>query len=1246
MTGSRLLKGLPLLVLLAAHGLVEGQEVKLVDSDDRGLVLTLECPDPDLEPSSQQPGRVLPGLPGFPALNSPGEPSLPYARALVGVPEGTRPVLKIVRSPRRRLSEEGVAVNVYPAFGFTQEQGWVPPPEPPLPAGTWPRAAAEVAWTGWMRELQMAEIRLYPVRSAGENGGVFHHPYLEVRVDFLPDRSARPARRDRPPEGASPRPDLFREAQRRAILNADQLDRIRTRGSPVDGSREDGSAGGAAESGLETASSTPAPLKVGVTADGLYAIRPGDLQAAGVDPATVDPRDFRLEFRGSPVPVLVTGEFDGTFDPSDLMAFYGTAATGRFTRTNVYWLHFDGLPSRVSTRDGTFGAAAPTPASFETTVRAEQDLIYTQNVPSGALAHWWWKLQSAGDPASEDLTYTVELPNVDPAAHTLIVRANIQGRTATGDNPDHHTRIFLNGTQIDDQTWDGQIPFDHLVSPSSALISSGSNSIRIQMVGDVSFVDQVYVNFLEVTYRKTYDVTADALLAAGEGPGEFRFSFGGFSNPSALVYDVADPNAMVRIIIPAGQVTGSGPYSFEFQDLLTTDTLYAAATITFGFATPASIVQDVPSNLAGDPNGADYIIITPPDPNWISALQPLVSHRAAQGYRVLVATTEDIYDEFNFGIFDPGAIEAFLDHAWANYPGAAPEFVLLAGDAHVDYLDNYGSGVPQFVPAKLVDISSFGETPSDNAYATTFGGDFLPELITGRLPARSAADVTSMVNKILNYEISPPVSALNAQSLFVADDDDAAFEAILSAFASLTPPTMSSNKIYMTQVGAGSMPGLIKAGFDTGALMASYLGHGSMTQWAAECPWASGNVTPCFSDDPNSLVPGSNVTFVSALNCINGYHIDLAAAGAGHVDYSLAESMVRAEGRGAIAMWAPAALGTVSDYSSIGDWLFRNLFLDREYVLGRATITAVISAVTQPFSPSDMDNIRELTFFGDPATILALDSDGDDLTDSFEEGAGLDPLDNDMDDDGLLDGAEIALGTNPQDDDTDDDGLLDGADVAAGMDPLDGDTDDDGLIDSMEPLPSSDADGDGQVNGADADADGDGIFDGTEAGVTTPQPGTDTGQGFFVPDADPNTTTDSLDPDSDGGGAADGAEDRDFNGRVDPGETDPTLGNGGDDQTCSSAIPELANLTLSTSGPDLVLSWDDIEGTHPCTFYRVYMANDVALPKDSFTPFRYFVTGLSSFIHVGAAGDGMDHDYLVVAYDPLTGQGPLGHYGQ
>lgn len=160
--------------------------------------------------------------------------------------------------------------------------------------------------------------------------------------------------------------------------------------------------------------------------------------------------------------------------------------------------------------------------------------------------------------------------------------------------------------------------------------------------------------------------------------------------------------------------------------------------------------------------------------------------------------------------------------------------------------------------------------------------------------------------------------------------------------------------------------------------------------------------------------------------------------------------------------------------------------------------------------------------------VVALDSDGDALSDEEEAVLGTDELDADTDGDGLSDGEEVATyATNPLVSDTDGDGLSDGYEIGLQQfgcpDPLAADTDQDGLSDGeenllgLDPCDNGDYDGDGLLDAQElltygtnpivADTDGDGLFDGTEV---------DMAGGTGCPSA--------LELDSDGDTLSDGVE--------------------------------------------------------------------------------------------------------------------------
>ena len=185
---------------------------------------------------------------------------------------------------------------------------------------------------------------------------------------------------------------------------------------------------------------------------------------------------------------------------------------------------------------------------------------------------------------------------------------------------------------------------------------------------------------------------------------------------------------------------------------------------------------------------------------------------------------------------------------------------------------------------------------------------------------------------------------------------------------------------------------------------------------------------------------------------------------------------------------------------------------------------------------------------GEPS-VCDVDTDGDRLSDSYEDDvSNTDPNDPDSDDDGLTDGTEV-LGdnrTDPNDPDSDDDGLCDGP-APPGVDCVGGedgeDQNADGALGATETDPN------------DPDTDGGTVPDGVEVdrGTDPLDPSDDIpadrdGDGL-TDDIEEMLGTSPTEADSDGDGLCDGpgrvegvcepGEDLNANGVIDAGETDP-----------------------------------------------------------------------------------------------------------
>jgi hypothetical protein len=126
------------------------------------------------------------------------------------------------------------------------------------------------------------------------------------------------------------------------------------------------------------------------------------------------------------------------------------------------------------------------------------------------------------------------------------------------------------------------------------------------------------------------------------------------------------------------------------------------------------------------------------------------------------------------------------------------------------------------------------------------------------------------------------------------------------------------------------------------------MGHGSVDLWNA------GLMT---SADAAKLTNKHSLSLFFAMTCLNGYFQDPTLE-------SLAESVLKAEQGGAVAVWASSGMTATDKQAAMNQELFRILFGDdRTLTLGEATLKA--KAAT-----SDSDVRRTWILFGDPAMRL------------------------------------------------------------------------------------------------------------------------------------------------------------------------------------------------------------------------------------------------------------------------------------
>jgi len=299
---------------------------------------------------------------------------------------------------------------------------------------------------------------------------------------------------------------------------------------------------------------------------------------------------------------------------------------------------------------------------------------------------------------------------------------------------------------------------------------------------------------------------------------------------------------------------------------------------------------------------------------------------------------EDVYEEFGFGETRPEALRE-------------PRYVLLLGDATYDYKDYLGTGVVSRVPALLVK-TSYLWTASDPTLAAVNGDDILPDLALGRLPAANGEELRAMVAKILAFEESQTLES--APLALVTDNPDEAGDFVANAeeIAAGVLAGRDVRKLHLTELGTSAMRQRIVETFDSGASLVSYIGHGGIHLWANENLFNTGGVA--------SLAPQPKQPLLLTLNCLNGYF---------HFPYfnSLAEEILKAQGKGAVAAFSPSGLSLDAPAHQFHKLLLEEIFNHPHPRLGDAVLAAQGAYATTGSFP-ELLTIYHL--FGDPAMTI------------------------------------------------------------------------------------------------------------------------------------------------------------------------------------------------------------------------------------------------------------------------------------
>ncbi|HPH96964.1 MAG TPA: C25 family cysteine peptidase [Anaerolineaceae bacterium] len=646
-----------------------------------------------------------------------------------------------------------------------------------------------------------------------------------------------------------------------------------------------------------------AALNLTVAEAGVQRAALADLRRAGL--AVDDPACLNLTFRGQAWPAWSDGE---------ALYFPALPFESRYARQAVYQVRASPAPCAPNPLP-----SAPSQPSGSAVTHGWQTLTLGSPrlyAPQAADRDPWFDRRWVA-PAADTLVFN--LTRV-PAGEATLTLAFWPATTAEG-APAHRMLASLNGAPLGEWSGSGKDFTTWNIPLAPGTLRAGENQLHISLPGLPGVP-------ADILYMKKIILQQDLPLQALNGRLEAHTAAGA-AQPAGF-----DAAAEVWVMDLDSSPENPLWFRIEAASSLPLPAVHLWAAAASALPAPAAITPARPAaELNASASAPDLIAIGSPE--LLAALQPLLAERARQGLAVQSASLQAVYDQFNSGLSEPQALTRFLQQAAG--PNTA---VLLVGDATTDpagYLSTPPAGA---LPAVFIRAAFSGETISDLPLVD-LDGDGLPDLPIGRLPARTPAQVSAAVQKILAFE----QSGAQGQTLLLTQASEGSFTAAAEAFKGQLDPGMQA-QILPANASAGQI-------FTADARLVVYFGHGSLTQWAPEAALTR--------ESARALPPQPRQPLVFNFTCLAGYF-------AHPEEESLDETLLWQPQAGAVVVLAPTGLTLTEAQAPFSLALARALQDPACPTLGSALLQAWRQAGSG--SADDREVMQTFLLLGDPLLSL------------------------------------------------------------------------------------------------------------------------------------------------------------------------------------------------------------------------------------------------------------------------------------
>ena len=683
--------------------------------------------------------------------------------------------------------------------------------------------------------------------------------------------------------------------------------------------------------------------------EGVYEVSYEQLAAFGADLAGLESADISLVNQGVAVPVQVLGS--EVFGEGSSIRFIAKSIDTLYTNENIYTVRSGALGKTISDVDMPILNNVPFANSYLSSAKFAPQASYSFTSPDAGDPWYAMRLVSVGSPTSDKVQ--VQLDNVAVGGNSGSTKAkmsvNVWGGSDLPGQNDHRMQVSFNGEQLIDGHFDALEAKSFDVSLDQVI--EGSNEVTLTLPTQEGFgIDVVNVNEVEVQYPRQFVAQDNRLSFTSQFS---KFLVRGFTSNSI------DANGRPSLDVVVLREDQNGDVEQVSNALVN---CRRDCTVTFGGsgevanyyvsanqyqATPQALVEqeDINSDLAS------YLIISHPDfigEDGGNQLEDLAQELASQMGSAQVVDVEQIYAQYGGHVFDPTAIQRYIQYAHAN---RGTQYVLLVGGDVYDYRNFENEDATSFIPSLYAATgNNVTFAPVDAKYVDV-NDDNVPDLPIGRLPVRTTAQLTALLNKrtaYLNRDYA-------ATALLVADEYDQVQEYDFAADASELADAFLSNfqvtTVFTDDFGTRDARQMLTSEINQGTTLTAFFGHSSTNQWSF-----NGLLT---GNDAAQLNNVGRPTVVTQWGCWNAYYVSPNEDSMGH------RFMMEGE-QGAVAVMGATTLTNANSERVLARLVFARLANGER--LGDAVTNAKQEyAQTRPH---DLDVLLGWTVLGSPELVV------------------------------------------------------------------------------------------------------------------------------------------------------------------------------------------------------------------------------------------------------------------------------------